>query len=133
MKPFPPGFTTNGFPIERADDPCLPLTGEGVYFQQKTGRDVVYDVRSDRPITEVYFRGAGLDKMLIEVSDPQGNSIARIGPLGGGNRWGEFVLAIPSRTPREFRLRLHNEIGDWLYVDRLELRSGADGDVEKRR
>jgi hypothetical protein len=117
MKPCAVKHTEGGFPIQETIDPLGPFDGKPVYFDQKTGKNVVYDVRSPKTVSQVYFKGAAMFKMAIEVQDPDGKTVAKGGPYGGGNTWGEFTVEFPPR--RIFRLKFYNEASTWLFINTL--------------
>jgi hypothetical protein len=78
-----------------SDDPLAPFSGKPIYFDQRTGTDAVYRIRSGRPVTRVHWMGATMTPMRIEVLDLGGKIAAEKGPLGGGNPWAEFTLDFP--------------------------------------
>jgi len=117
MKPFAAGHKEGPFPVQETIDPLAPFDGKPMYFDQHTGKDVVYDVRSPRLLSQVHFKGAAMFNMTMEVQDSDGKTVAKGGPYGGGNTWGEFTVDFPPR--RIFRLKFHNEAGDWFFINTL--------------
>jgi predicted Ser/Thr protein kinase len=119
MKPYPVGQRFGMFPEQKSDDALGPFRGEPIYFNQKTGTDVVYQVRSGRKLKRLSWRGAAMVDMTIEILDLAGNVIAKGGPWGGGNTWADFTLDFPPTS--RFSLRLRNHIGAWYLVDTVKL------------
>jgi len=120
MKPFPVGHREMSFPVQETVALLAPFDGKPIYFDQHTGRDVVYDVRSPKALSQLYFKGAAMAKMTFEILDPDGKTVAKGGPYGGGNTWGEFTLDFPPR--RIFRIKIHNEISNWFFINKLALK-----------
>jgi predicted Ser/Thr protein kinase len=120
MKPYPTGYQQGGFPVQKTTDPAGPFRGEPVYFDQRTGTDVVYEVRSGRSLRHLYWKGAAMTNMTFEVQDWSGNVVARGGPWAGGNTWAEFNLDFPPSN--RFILRLRNHVSTWYLIDTLTLR-----------
>ena len=56
----------------------------------------------------------------FEILDSVGNVLAKGGPWGGGNTWGEFTLDFPPTS--RFILRIRNNVSSWYYVDTLTLK-----------
>ena len=121
MKPFAAGKRYSPFPVQQTADALGPFTGKGVYFNQKTGKDVLYEIYSSRRVTAVHYKGAAIFKTTIEVLDPKGTPVAAIGPLAGGNRWAQFVLEVPPAAGRHFFLRFRNHASIWFYINTLTL------------
>ena len=61
-------------------------------------------------------------QMTIEVYDSDGKLLAKTGPHGGGNRWGEFRLTIPGEGVHRFILRFRNHISRWFLIAAIKLR-----------
>ena len=120
MKLFPIGFRQMQFPVQETDDATAPFENKAVYFMQKTGTDVVYEVRSPRPLRELRWKGAAMQNMTIEVLDAKGNVVTTGGPYQGGNRWAEFAVTFEPRA--QFSLRFRNHIGMWYLIAELELK-----------
>ncbi len=120
MKPYPPGYQQGAFPAQKTTDPTGPFRGEPVYFDQRTGTDVVYEVRAGRVLRHLYWKGAAMVNMTFEVLDGSGNVLARGGPWGGGNQWAEFTLDFPPSS--RFILRFKNHVSTWYLIDTLTLR-----------
>lgn len=121
MKPFAVGKRYSPFPVQQTADALGPFTGKGVYFNQKTGKDVLYEIYSSRRVAAVHYKGAAIFKTTIEVLDPKGTPVAALGPLGGGNRWAQFVLEVPPAAGRHFFLRFRNHASTWFYINTLTL------------
>ncbi len=120
MKLFPIGHRQTTFPEQKSDDATAVFRGEAIYFNQQTGTDVLYEVRSGRRFRQLSWKGAAVQQMTIEVLDLGGNVLGKGGPWGGGNQWAEFTVDFPP-TPR-FLIRLKNHISSWYLIDKLELR-----------
>jgi hypothetical protein len=121
MKPYPVGYQQQHFPGYEVDDPTGPFHGKAVYFNQKTGQDALYDVRTTRPTTKITVRMAAMENMTIEVlANIGGAVIGKTGPHGGGNHWAVFEVEF-QRPQRGFAIRFHNEISTWLFIDRIFL------------
>jgi len=121
MSPFKIGKQCRPFPVQKTDDGLGPFSGKGVYFDQKTGKDVIYEIYSSRAIKGVYYKGAAIFSTTIEFLDAKGNRIAGMGPLGGGNKWAEFTLKIPRGSRNHMFLKFHNTASTWFYIDTLKL------------
>jgi len=117
MKPFPVGHKEMFFPAQETVDLLAPFAGKPIYFNQHTGKNVVYEVRSPKALSQLYFKGAAMFKLTFEILDLDGKTVAKGGPYEGGNKWGEFTLEFPPR--RIFRLKVHNEAGNWLFINNL--------------
>ena len=106
------------------DDPTGPFHGKAVYFDQRTGRDALYEVRTARPVGKVKVRMAAMSGFVVEILDvsparTSGRTAARTGPHAGGNAWGECEVKFTPRT--HFLMRFHNEASNWLFIDRVML------------
>jgi len=121
MRPFKKGKKFMSFPVQESEDARSPFAGKGVYFDQKTGKDVVYEIRLARPIRAIYYKGAAVFKTRIEVWSPKGKLLSGIGPLKGQNTWAEFTLKVPRTAGRHFFLKFHNTAGQWFYIDTIKL------------
>ncbi len=121
MKPLAKGTRHRSFPAQDTDDAVGPFSGKGVYFDQKTGRDVVYEIYSSRPIRGVYYKGGAIYGTTIEFLDVRGKRIAGVGPFSGGNAWAEFTLKLPRGSPNHVLLKFHNTASGWFYIDTLKL------------
>jgi hypothetical protein len=119
MKLFPVGHRQGMFPEQKTDDPTGPFRGEPVYFMQMSGTDAVYAVRAGRPMSRLFWKGAAMQNMQIEIVDPSGTVIAKGGPYQGGNVWAEHTLDFPPST--RFTVRLRNFVSTWYLVDTLTL------------
>jgi hypothetical protein len=119
MKPYPVGFKQMAFPAMETDDPTGPFQGKPFYFDQRTGTDVVYDIRSDIRLRSLYWKGSAMQRMKIEILDAAGNILAEGGPYEGGNKWAEFTLEFPPSS--RFTLRLRNHISTWYLIDTIRL------------
>jgi serine/threonine protein kinase len=119
MKPYPSGYAAGTFASQKGDDPVGPFRDEPVYFDQRTGKDVVYDVRSGRRFRKLHWKGAAMQGMTIEIQDPGGSVIAKGGPWGGGNVRAEFDLEFPPLS--RFRIRLTNQVSTWYLVESITL------------
>ncbi len=121
MKPFKKGKRYSPFPVQETEDAMGPFSGKGVYFDQKTGKDVIYEIYSSRPIKGVYYKGGAIYSTTIEFLDVRGKRLAFMGPLKGGNRWAEFTLKLPRGAPNHIFLKFHNTASTWFYIDTLKL------------
>jgi len=121
MKPFGVGKQFSPFPVQETADGLGPFSGKGVYFDQKTGKDVLYEIRSRRRVKVVGYKGAAIFKTTIEVLDPKGKTVAAIGPLAGGNKWAQFTLKVPATVGHHFFLRFRNHASTWFYINTLTL------------
>ncbi len=119
MKLYPVGQRFGMFPDQKSDDPLAPFRGEATYFNQRTGTDAVYQVRSGRKLRRLYWKGAAMADMTIEILDVSGAVLAKGGPWGGGNTWGEFTLDFPPTS--RFTLRMRNHVTVWYMVDTVKL------------
>ncbi len=120
MKPFPLPAQFISFPAQKSMDPTGVFRGEGMYFNQRTGTDVVFQVRAGRRLSRLSWKGAAASVMTIEILDPAGGVLAKAGPLNNGNVWGQLSVDFPPSS--RFSIRLRNQAGGWYYVDTLELR-----------
>jgi hypothetical protein len=119
MKPYPVGHKEMAFPAMESDDETGPFQGRAVYFDQRTGKDVVYEIRSDARLRSVYWKGAAMQQMKIEILDAAGTVIAEGGPYEGGNKWAEFTLEFPPSN--RFTLRFRNYVSHWYLIDTIRL------------
>jgi hypothetical protein len=119
MKLYPVGHKEMTFPAMESDDPTGPFQGKPVYFDQRTGKDVVYEIRSDIRLRSVYWKGAAMQQMKIEILDAAGNIVAEGGPYEGGNKWAEFTLEFPPSG--RFTLRFRNYVSHWYLIDTIRL------------
>jgi hypothetical protein len=131
MKLYPAGHKEGSFPVQTGADPLGPFDGKIVYFNQKTGKDVVYSVTSFVPVRQLAWKGAAMTNMLIEIIGPDGAQIARGGPYGGGNVSAEYTIDFP--PTRRFNIRLHNEAWDWYGMDSMVLRTGEKRENPARK
>jgi hypothetical protein len=125
MKPFPKGTSQGVFPPQTTADPRGPFENRGVYFRQSGGRDqiVIYEIEWDTRVEEIYFKGAAIENLRIQILHRESREvIARAGPYGGGNKWHEFTLRVPRSAGKHFYLRLENHASTWFYIDRIEVR-----------
>lgn len=79
------------------------------------------EITAARPVRGIYWKGAAMLKMTMEVLALDGMALARSGPHAGGNRWGEFTLAVPPAAGRRFRLRFSNHVSTWYYIHTVKL------------
>ncbi len=121
MRLFPAGTKRDAFPVQMTVDPRGPFFGQPVYFQQVTGKCVVYDIQWSPAVGMVHFVGAAMERMTLEILDPRGTVVSQAGPFGGGNNWGEFAVTVPPAVGKKFRLRLTNNISEWYFIARLDL------------
>ncbi len=119
MKLYPAGHKEMTFPAMESDDPTGPFQGRPVYFDQRTGKDVVYEIRSDTRLRSVTWKGAAMQQMKIEILDAAGNIVAEGGPYEGGNKWAEFTLEFPPSN--RFTLRFRNYVSHWYLIDTIRL------------
>ena len=108
------------FPVQEGEDALAPFAGKAMYFNQKTGTDVVYDVRSNRPLKQLRWKGAAMQNMMIEVLDAKNNVVGSGGPYQGGNKWAEFTVAFEPQ--KQFVLRLRNHVSTWYLIAELEFK-----------
>ncbi|MDP6544279.1 MAG: hypothetical protein QGH60_09830 [Phycisphaerae bacterium] len=120
MAPFKAGKKCGQFPVQKGDDALGPFSGSGVYFDQKTGKDVIYEIHSSRPIRVMYYKGAAIFSTTIEFYSPSGKRLAGMGPLKGGNSWQEFTLKLPRNVGNHVFLKFHNTASTWFYIDTIK-------------
>ena len=100
-------------------DPVAPFFDGPVYFDQRTGHDAYYEVRTVRPVTKLRVRIVAAADFVLGIIGANGNTLARIGPHGVGNNWAEFEATFAAST--YFVVRIHNEAGHWVMIDRIFL------------
>jgi len=125
MKPYPPGTKLGeAFPRQQVVDPRGPFEGQPVYFQQNGKKDkaIYYEIEWNPPVREIQFRGAAMFNMTMEVLDAKGQVVARSGPHGGGNHWGQFGITVPPKVGSRFVLHFHNEASTWFFIGSLQMR-----------
>jgi len=120
MAPYKSGTRFDSFPVQKTKDGLGPFAGKGVYFNQRTGQDVIYEIYTSRPIKGLYYKGAAIFSTTIEFFDARGKRIAGIGPLSGGNRWAEYTLKLPRTAGSHLFLRFHNTASTWFYIHTLK-------------
>jgi hypothetical protein len=120
MKLFPLGHKQGMFPEQKTDDATGPFRGEPVYFDQRSGTEALFEVRSGRRLSKLRWKGAAMQAMTIEILDISGAVVAKGGPYGGGNVMNEFALDFPSLS--RFWIRLSNHISTWYFVDTIDLK-----------
>jgi hypothetical protein len=120
MKLFPTKTQFGRFPVQESDDATAPFSEKPVYFDQRTGKDVLYAVRSAVPLRQLRWKGAAMTDMTIEVQDFDGSAVAKGGPYAGGNVWAEFTLDFEPRT--QFYLRFRNCVSMWYLIAEIELK-----------
>ncbi len=124
MPLYASGTQRNEFPVQKTDDPTGPFSGKAVYFNQRKGsREVVYSVQAMRNVKQVTWIGSAMQNMTIEVLTPKGDILAKGGPYGGGNRWAKFTVTF--EPSKQFLIRIHNEIRDWLLIAFIGLEEEA--------
>ena len=121
MAPFKAGAKQGSFPVQKGIDCRGPFAGSGIYFDQKTGKDVVYEIRTSRRIKAIYYKGAAIFNTTIEVFSPSGKRLAGLGPLKGGNSWAEYTLKFPRTAGNHVFLRFHNTASTWFYIDTITI------------
>jgi tetratricopeptide (TPR) repeat protein len=122
MKLYQAGYRSSRFPVMHQANALQAFIGQPVYFNQRTGQDVVYNITVKRPITAIYYKGAAWKNMVMSVTNADGDVVASYGPKNGGNVWLETTLDVPPETGRTFTLTFHNEVSTWFYIDEIELR-----------
>ena len=122
MAPYKTGTRFGSFPVQKTKDGLGPFVGKGVYFNQRTGQDVLYEIYTSRPIKGLYYKGAAIFSTTIEFFDARGKRITGIGPLSGGNQWAEHTLKLPRTAGKHLFLRFHNTASTWFYIHTLKLR-----------
>ncbi|MCY3020085.1 MAG: hypothetical protein NTW87_13795 [Planctomycetota bacterium] len=120
MKPYPAKTQFGRFPVQDDDDATAVFSNKPVYFDQRTGKDVLYAVRSSVPLRHVRWKGAAMTAMTIEVLDADGSAVAKGGPYAGGNVWDEFTVEFEPRA--QFYLRIRNGASTWLLISEIELK-----------
>jgi hypothetical protein len=100
----------------------LAFTAQPVYFNQRTGQDVVYNISAKQPVKSIYYKGAAWKSMTMSVTNSDGEVVASYGPKNGGNVWLETTLDLPPEAGKTFTLTFHNEVSTWFYIDEIELR-----------
>jgi hypothetical protein len=120
MTPFKAGKRYSPFPVQKGDNALGPFSGSGIFFNQKTGKDVIYEIHTSRPIRVLYYKGGAIFNTTIEVFSPSGKRLAGIGPLKGGNKWAEYTLKLPRNAGNHVFLRFHNTASTWFYIDTIK-------------
>ena len=122
MAPFKNGKQFGKFPVQKGADALGPFSGSGIYFDQKTGKEVYYEIYSSRPIKSIYYKGAAIFNTHIQVLSPKGKLLAAMGPLKGGNSWHEYTLKLPSSTGNHVFLKFRNDATAWFYINTITLK-----------
>ena len=120
MAPFRAGKRFSPFPVQKGDSALGPFSGSGVFFDQKTGKEVIYEIHTPRPIRVLYYKGGAIFNLTIEVFSPGGKRLAGMGPLKGGNKWAEYTLKLPRNAGNHVFLRFHNTASTWFYIDTIK-------------
>jgi tRNA A-37 threonylcarbamoyl transferase component Bud32 len=120
MKLYPVGHREGKFPPQESDDATAPFNNKPIYFNQRTGTDVVYEVRSPWPVRQIRWKGAAMQNMTIEILDAEGRVVTRGGPYEGGNVWAEYTVTFEPRA--QFVLRFRNRVSHWYLIAELELK-----------
>ena len=81
---------------------------------------MVYKVESGKPLSQMYWSGAAMSKMTINILELDGTLIKANGPYAGGNRWGEFTISFPPR--KKFIVKMSNYVSTWYYINSIEFR-----------
>jgi hypothetical protein len=122
MRPFPAGYQTGIFPKQEGDDPLGPFSKKGIFWDQRTGKTVLYEIHyppGSAGATSLHFRGAAMSRMMIEVLDMTDKVVASSGPHSQGNVWGEFDVKFPAA--KDFKIRVTNSASTWLFIEHLKL------------
>ncbi|MBL7219750.1 MAG: hypothetical protein ISS69_06540 [Phycisphaerae bacterium] len=122
MAPFKAGKKFDSFPVQKDADALGPFSGSGVYFNQKTGKDVYYEIHTSRPIKSIYYKGAAIFNTQIQVLNPRGKPLAVMGPLKGGNSWAEYTLELPKGAGNHVFLKFRNDASTWFYINTITLK-----------
>ena len=122
MSPFKDGKKFGSFPVQKGANALSPFVGSGIYFDQKTGKDVYYEIFSTRRIKSVYYKGAAIFNTHIQILSPKGKVLATMGPLKGGNSWAEFTLELPSNAGNHVFLKFRNDASTWFYINTITLK-----------
>ncbi|MGD0088404.1 MAG: protein kinase [Planctomycetota bacterium] len=123
MKLFEVGHREMQFPIQEADDATGPFQNKAVYFRQMgaTAVNVFYEVHSGRAFRQLRWKGAAMERMVIEIQDLKGKVLDRGGPYEGGNKWAEYTMDF-EQPRKEFRIRFCNHVSTWYLIAELELK-----------
>ncbi len=122
MTPLKAGAKKGKFPVQKSPDARSPFAGGGVYFDQKTGNKVVYEIYSSRSIKGIYYKGGAIFNTHIEVYSARGKLLASLGPLKGGNSWYEYTLDLPKGYHNHVFLQFRNDAGSWFYINTIKLK-----------
>ncbi|MBE3070477.1 MAG: hypothetical protein IMZ66_09615 [Planctomycetes bacterium] len=122
MAPFKTGRRFGPFPAQQTDDATGPFAKKGVFFDNKTGKDVVYAVTWPDRIRTLYYKGGAVFGLTIEIQDLKGKTLMKAGPYEGGNKWHEYPLNVPPSVGPRFILKVHNTAAAWFYIDTIEFR-----------
>jgi len=122
MAPFKTGRKFGKFPVQKGADALSPFAGSGIYFDQKTGKEVYYEIYSSRRIKSIYYKGAAIFNTKIQVLSPKGKLLAAMGPLKGGNSWAEYTLTLPRSAGNHVFLKFRNDAGTWFYINTITLK-----------
>ncbi|MDP6634430.1 MAG: hypothetical protein QGG42_06000 [Phycisphaerae bacterium] len=121
MSPFKAGTRQGKFPVQKGVDCRSPFAGSGIYFDQKTGKEVWYEIFSSSRIKSIYYKGAAIFNTHIQVYSPKGKLLASMGPLKGGNSWYEYTLKLPSGFHNHVFLKFRNDASTWFYINTIKL------------
>ena len=121
MSPFKSGAKEGKFPVQKGADARSPFAGGGIYFNQKTGKEVWYEICSTRKIKGIYYKGAAIFNTHIQIYSPKGKLLAKMVPLKGGNSWYEYTLKLPSGYHNHVFLKFRNDATKWFYINTLRL------------
>ncbi len=123
MKLFKAGTKQGKFPVQKGLDARTPFVGGGgVYFNQKTGKDVVYEIFSSSSIKSIHYKGAAIFNTHIKAYSAKGKLLATLGPLKGGNSWYEYTLTLPKGYHNHIFLTFRNDASTWFYIDTITLK-----------
>ncbi len=114
MSPFKSGAKQGKFPVQKGADARSPFLGSGVYFDQKTGNEVVYEIFSSSSIKSIYYKGAAIFNTRIKAYSAKGKLLATLGPLKGGNSWYEYTLDLPKGYHNHVFLTFRNDASTWF-------------------
>ena len=120
MELYQKGYEGLDFPVQKTKDPTACFKKEPVYFNQKTGTDVIYEVNHQSLVKSLRWKGAAMQNMTIEIFDKKGNILAKGGPYGGGNTWGEFTIKF--KPVRDFTIKISNHAGLWFFIKEIQLK-----------
>lgn len=118
-KPFPKKHKEGNFPEMLTDDPEDVMRGRPIYFDKKTGMQMIYQVSSPKPLSKLSYTGAAFANFFIEIHNTENEKIASVGPIGGGNILKTVDLTFPDTM--NFKIVIKENSGNWTLIKDLKL------------